>query len=227
MWLASADPGPMLDYLGERISERKLRLFAVACCRRHWALLGGEYARSAVEAAEGFAEGVAAADTLAAAANNANVTAYNAPFFEMPAHMATAETAAESIRETVRAATQQLQQVAYRAAAYGGLPGPDEVEEGRRAAAEERRAQAVLLREVAGNPFRPAAAEPLWLGWNDACVVRLARTIHADRRFEGMTILGDALEDAGCRDESIIDHCRAVEGHCLGCWVLDLLLARG
>ena len=38
-WLTSADPRRMLAFLRERVSERKLRLFACACCRRHWALL--------------------------------------------------------------------------------------------------------------------------------------------------------------------------------------------
>lgn len=32
-WLTAEDPQGLLEFVGERISPRKVRLFAVACCR--------------------------------------------------------------------------------------------------------------------------------------------------------------------------------------------------
>ena len=37
-WLACNDPQKLLDFLRDIISDRKLRLFALACCRRVWYL---------------------------------------------------------------------------------------------------------------------------------------------------------------------------------------------
>jgi hypothetical protein len=66
-WQACADPWPMLEASRERLSERKLRLFAVACARRIWNLLQDERGRRAVQAAEDFADGAISAADLAAA----------------------------------------------------------------------------------------------------------------------------------------------------------------
>lgn len=79
-----------------------------------------------------------------------------------------------------------------------------------------------LLRCVFGKPFLPAASiDPSWLTRN---VVGLARSVYEGRDFEGMPILGDALEEAGCTHEDILKHCRSQQPHVRGCWVVDLLL---
>ena len=48
------------------------------------------------------------------------------------------------------------------------------------------------------------------------------------RDFGAMPILADALQDAGCEDAAILDHCRDANGvHVRGCWVVDLVLGKG
>ena len=66
-WLHGTNPQVLLNYLRLRGSERKLRLFACACCRRVWHLLPHPYNRQVVEVAEAFAAGTADARLLDAA----------------------------------------------------------------------------------------------------------------------------------------------------------------
>lgn len=89
---------------------------------------------------------------------------------------------------------------------------------GRREAAK---VQADLLRDLFGNPFRMVAINNRW---RTSDVIGLAKAIEAERAFERMPILADALMDAGCEEERLIAHCRSDELHVRGCWALDLLL---
>ena len=41
-----------------------------------------------------------------------------------------------------------------------------------------------------------------------------------------MPVLADALGDAGCADEVILEHCRGPLPHVRGCWVIDLLIGK-
>ena len=49
-WLACAGPYKMLEFLRGKASERKLRLFAVACCRSVWDFITDRGAQNAVAA---------------------------------------------------------------------------------------------------------------------------------------------------------------------------------
>jgi hypothetical protein len=57
-------------------------------------------------------------------------------------------------------------------------------------------------------------------------VVQLAQEIYDRRAFDRLAALADALEEAGCRDPAILDHCRLPGEHVRGCWVIDLLTGR-
>jgi hypothetical protein len=85
-------------------------------------------------------------------------------------------------------------------------------------------AECGLVRCVFGNPYRPTAFDPKWL---TPTVVALAGGIYAERAFDRMPILADALEEAGCDEAAILLHCRGTDPHVRGCWVVDALIGKG
>jgi hypothetical protein len=92
--------------------------------------------------------------------------------------------------------------------------------------AHEAFAQVPLLRDIFGNPFQPPTLAPAWLAWNNATIPRLAQEIYDSRAFERLPILADALEEAGCTNADILNHCRQPGPHARGCWVVDLILGK-
>jgi hypothetical protein len=97
----------------------------------------------------------------------------------------------------------------------------------------ERGVQCGLLRDIYLHPSREVHVAPPVLQWNDATVVKLARGTYADRHLPSglldnarLAMLADALEEAGCDDAAILDHCRHPGEHVRGCWLVDLLLGK-
>jgi hypothetical protein len=86
-----------------------------------------------------------------------------------------------------------------------------------------RAAQISFLRDIFGNPYRPVTFSP---EWRTDTAVALARTMYETRDFSAMPILADALQDAGCCNEDILNHCRGLGPHVRGCWVVDLVLGK-
>ncbi|WP_246523628.1 hypothetical protein [Gemmata palustris] len=82
-----------------------------------------------------------------------------------------------------------------------------------------------LLREIYYNPYFFIPFKPEWRTTN---VLPMARGMYDTRDFSAMPILADALQDAGCTDTTILNHCRhaPINTHVRGCWVLDLVLNR-
>jgi hypothetical protein len=97
----------------------------------------------------------------------------------------------------------------------------------------EQKEQAGLLRDIIPFPADALCIEPEWLTWHDGTIRRLALSIYEDRELPSgtldvtkMAILADALEEAGCTNAGILEHCRGPGPHVRGCWALDLLLGR-
>ncbi len=73
----------------------------------------------------------------------------------------------------------------------------------------------------------PVVLDPLWLSWNEGMIPKIAQNIAAERRLEDLPILADALEEAGCADQGLLDHLRQPRPHSGPCWVIDLLTENG
>jgi hypothetical protein len=92
------------------------------------------------------------------------------------------------------------------------------------------RVKADLLRDVFGNPFRPIRLAWAWL---TADVVALARAAYEERTMprgdlDGarLAVLADALEEAGCSEQAILDHLHGPGPHVRGCVAVDAVLGR-
>ncbi len=88
----------------------------------------------------------------------------------------------------------------------------------------EKVEQVRLIRDIFSNPFRPIAADSAWL---TPAVIAIAAAIYAERAFDRLPVLADALEEAGCTNADVLLHCRQPGEHVRGCWVVDLMLGKG
>jgi hypothetical protein len=214
-WLKCSEPKTLLAslLLDKRASKRKLRLFAVACCRRIWPLLPDARSRRAVDISEQFACGYASRAELAQARKLALELVRDSG--STPAEFATASLArpvivADWIAYLVQEAATQLKPT---------KPLSESV------IIREKRAQAALVRDI-WCLRQIDKADPVWLTWNNRTVPKLAEVIYDKYRFADLPILADALEEAGCDNADILAHCRSGAEHVRGCWVVDLILEK-
>jgi len=224
-WLEAEKPRPLVECLlplgsdlVKRGSDRKLRLFGVACCHLFDSVLATEWMQEGVRSAEAFVDGRATrAEVLGAlrvvqtesqgnwdCCVQAVCGALRNGF--VAAHAALG--AVEVIIEVEGTTSREFHQfgAGFRA---GSDPVADTV---------------AFLRDIFGNPFRPMAFDP---EWRSDTAIQLAKHIYEDRDFAQMPILADALQDAGCDNDAILTHCRDANGvHVRGCWVLEEVLGK-
>jgi hypothetical protein len=237
-WLTCQDPDLMLYHLQSAVSERKGRLFAVACLRRIWALVTDPRSRRIVEVVERHIERKASDDEWAAASQAASEAwgdssrLLHPQFYGIPdcPLTATERTAAEALNATTNAAHTIGRGGIHAVPGHEGRALSHSVaRETARAVnsdyqqSPERARQADLLRCIFGNPFRPVALDRAWL---TSTVTALASQMYESRDFGAMPILADALQDAGCENDDVLSHCRNPGPHARGCWVVDLVLGK-
>jgi hypothetical protein len=229
-WLASTDPQAMLDSLRDRelLTERKARLFAVACCRRIWPLLTDPRSQQAVEIAERYADGLASPEELRLAERAARTAARQEgdaaraalhctiladdeayDFADVPALFAARGVLVAAVEAVTSTASNYQEALTTRSA--------------------ERAAQTARLHCVFGDPFTPPHMLPGPLG----TPLLLAQAAYQDRELPSghldtarLAVLADAFEEAGCRDADLLEHLRGAGPHVRGCWALDLLLGK-
>ena len=197
-----------------KASERKFRLFCVACCRRIWHLLKDDRSKKLVEVLEQFAD----RETDQAAVRKAVSEALSA---KAVSGTLAARTAIVAARDSCMVAVRGWWETALGAGRAVKAHG------GKQKWAAEMQAQAALIRDLSGPMlFRRVIFLPRWLSWHDRLIVSMARQMYDSRDFADMPILADALEEAGCTDQDILAHCRSGGEHVRGCWVVDLVLGK-
>ena len=211
-WLTSDDPTPMHSFLTWKRNERKLRFFIVAACRHSFRSFGHYELDEVVDWAEEAVD--------------------QQPRTEAPA----------SVRETVTWAISEMCESLNRlgdAAEYSiataiydpyagqqvtnSILAAHEIADVNSTPMEEAQVHCTFLRDIFGNPFRPVTFNPNWL---TSDVTAMARGMYETRDFAAMPILADALQDAGCENADVLEHCRGPGPHVRGCWVVDLVLGK-
>jgi hypothetical protein len=213
----------MLDFLRDsgKLSERKARLFAVACCRRIWHLLHHEDVLNGVEVVERFADGQASLEELREADELAMWAGDDATYRGMRDAAVAWAVAAAARRERFAAASGVLYEIRM---AFADAQAEERV---------KRFAQAGLLRDIVGSPpFRPVVP-PSVRTWHGGTVFRLAQTVYEQRELPSgnldrhrLAVLADALEEAGCTDAEILGHLRGPGPHTRGCHAVDVVLGK-
>jgi hypothetical protein len=188
--------------------ERQLRLLASACCRRAWRLLVSERSRRAVMLAERHADGLVDFGRLQDAHIQAKRVIDRAPG---PAQQAAAALAAFAADPRLARRHQAEMMVAWLDLLGNYYLGPEPLEG--------------AFRALFDDVFGPARLREPSRSWRTPVVLDIALRVRQERDALAMFVLGDALEEAGCDDEGLLEHCRSGGPHVRGCWAVDLLLA--
>jgi hypothetical protein len=228
-WIGGADPLMMMAFLRGRVSNRKLRLYALAGSKPP--VVPSPECDQVHALAERYADGEASESEVAPFREQPGIDRV-AQFWWFEGRRLLKHDAHEAATECleIRIAARWVQIEA-------GMPGmrldlagqweyftttePDQFWSYENPEAVP--GQVDTIRDVVGNPFRPVTFSP---AWRTNTVLSLARTMYESRDFSAMPILADALQDAGCDNDDVLSHCRGAGPHVRGCWVCDLVLGK-
>jgi hypothetical protein len=219
-WLACEGPSRMLSVLARhKISERKLRLFGVAVCNFNRDVFLDARIQRAIDIAESYADGRADESERGEAETGVLDVWENQldeihpdggfscdPVLALISKMPYTTDDAAKCAERIASMTEYAH-----SSSFDGIEGELQYE------------HCVLLCDIFGNPFRSITFAP---AWRTTDVMLLARGIYDEKAFDRMPILADALQDAGCDNDDILNHCRNGSVHVRGCWVVDLVLEK-
>ena len=210
-WLMATDPTPMLRFMEGKATDRKFRLLGCGCCRSAPESVTDHHSLRAVEVAEQYADGQATEQKLA----ETLPPAFRASMAGGPRAVCFL-TVADGFEASRLVLEERLKREGPQMSFEFWLWGKQ----------RRRRAfYASLVRDVFGPlPFRSVPVNSAWL---TSTVLTLACQMYESRDFGAMPILADALQDAGCDNTDILDHCRGPGPDVRGCWVVDLILGKG
>ena len=230
-WLHCDDPGPMLRFIQPRASDRKLRMFLLACCRDLWDAAADEATRYTLAVATQVADsgpgGMTVAETRTLAGWAVIDCGASIPYepvltwTEEATRRKVASSAAGPLLEEVLEALACSRLQDWSAARWDGML------QGVEAKGVGPARQAELLRDICRGPFRPIHFLAAWRAGNVGAIHGVAHAIYQEEAFDELPVLGDVLEDAGCTEDEILGHLRGPGPHVRGCWVLDLILGKG
>lgn len=228
-WLTCNDSGKMFEVFGgvfgKMRHDSRLRRFAVECCRRVRHLLTEKVFLTAADAGEAFADDPCnkkstiklMAESALFGCRHVRRFAFTADRHQLHAARAAIATCAETDWQAASHAMRESAQAVNQIASDRNDP-------------VELQYQAMLLRCIVGNPFRPVTFNPAWV---TPTVQALADAVYQNWKLpsghldaERLAVLADALEDAGCDKADILNHYRQPGEHVRGCWILDAILRR-
>lgn len=228
-WLECADPRQMLEFLGGRASDRKLRIFACACALRVWHRIEEGEVSQEIEAGERFAEGRSSREELSEIRAQLGARGgFSAAWAANNALHAVLDESAEDAAK--RAVTHAADFMYYDTVEHKPLTDSGGDVEAVCAYETERTELTFIVRELFGNPFCPISINP---DWRTLTVTTLAAVAYDERALPSgeldparLAVLSDALEEAGCDNADILEHLRSPDPHVRGCWALDLVLEK-
>jgi hypothetical protein len=236
-WLKTDDWQRMIAFVDGRTTLKQRRLYLTAGLRELWPLLYAERSRSAVDVVERHAFGLATDEELGLARYSAESVTFGYDFdifadriipadaqrlLELGRMSVTGHSSLPSLQHTSREdLVARLLNVAN-LAECGAKVWLNQWDRWLWPCLQKEPdwPGSWLVREVFGNPFRVNTFDS---NWRTETVQALCRGIVAERAFDRLPILADALEEAGCDDVALFTHLRGSHQHVLGCWALDRL----